>query len=580
MSEPRNWIVGAALSCDIVLDQETVSSRHCRISHSAEGFSVEDLGSSNGTFVNGRRVTHVTLLDEADAITLGRDVALSLPPVSDVGSECRVITIGAAPDNDHVIDDPVVSGYHARLLISHGRVRIEDLNSTNGTAVGHPGNQIQSAIVTSGASIFLGSVEVSMQALLDDSRTALQSEVPWLQADRRRVFAFAAALVFTAVAALGFAATRNGNSDKIVGDATSSRPTASKLDTIPSIQEVAATDAAPTAAGRTAAKLDETLVAHSTPIIATATDTPANRVSTQKHASASSDQVSLIPGDPLVKSAVHAPEAKHSDSRGVTTSQAIYQVVAQLKPSKKVRVGIAWAATETALVTSGAAIITLRDLEHRVGEALQVSVIGLTEPHAEFAVSQIELHPVMQPLEKFLAWKAAIKAVPEKASNALDLLDKLGADEEEIISDLQAAEPRCPFFDLAVIQVDGVLPSTLSSATNLHPAIDTALFTVFNGGDPDKPMRPPVATACRVQSIVHLGETDDGIVRFQLKLERETDRQNFIGSPVLNSVGEVVGVVGLEPAEETDPSAASGPLNSVPVSHLRGLLPDLIAAGE
>lgn len=45
------------------------------------------------------------------------------------------VSIGRKPDNDIVIDMPVVSGSHARLLHEGDRIVLEDLNSTNGTFV-------------------------------------------------------------------------------------------------------------------------------------------------------------------------------------------------------------------------------------------------------------------------------------------------------------------------------------------------------------------------------------------------------------------------------------------------------------
>jgi pSer/pThr/pTyr-binding forkhead associated (FHA) protein len=54
-------------------------------------------------------------------------------------SECtvgaRAITIGRLPDNPIVIDNPAVSGRHARVFIDASGVVIEDLESTNGTFV-------------------------------------------------------------------------------------------------------------------------------------------------------------------------------------------------------------------------------------------------------------------------------------------------------------------------------------------------------------------------------------------------------------------------------------------------------------
>jgi len=47
----------------------------------------------------------------------------------------NVITIGRAPDNMIVIDDPSVSGRHARLRLAGEVYRLKDLESTNGTRI-------------------------------------------------------------------------------------------------------------------------------------------------------------------------------------------------------------------------------------------------------------------------------------------------------------------------------------------------------------------------------------------------------------------------------------------------------------
>ena len=63
-------IVGRHRSCDVVITDDTVSGRHCQITETPDGHVIEDLGSSNGTFVNGKRV-ETTSLKSGDRITLG-----------------------------------------------------------------------------------------------------------------------------------------------------------------------------------------------------------------------------------------------------------------------------------------------------------------------------------------------------------------------------------------------------------------------------------------------------------------------------------------------------------------------------
>lgn len=62
--------LGRARSNSIVLDDMLVSRHHARISADDQGLIIEDLGSRNGTFVNGRRV-QTTRLHEGDRIGIG-----------------------------------------------------------------------------------------------------------------------------------------------------------------------------------------------------------------------------------------------------------------------------------------------------------------------------------------------------------------------------------------------------------------------------------------------------------------------------------------------------------------------------
>ncbi len=68
--------IGRSAGNDLVLADPEVSRRHTRILRRADGFAVEDAGSTNGTFVNGQRISHLTLLQDGDTIDLGDTVRL------------------------------------------------------------------------------------------------------------------------------------------------------------------------------------------------------------------------------------------------------------------------------------------------------------------------------------------------------------------------------------------------------------------------------------------------------------------------------------------------------------------------
>lgn len=64
-------VLGRGTESDIVVDDTGVSRRHLELKRTPHGVVVTDLGSTNGTFVEGNRITAATLVD-GNTITLGR----------------------------------------------------------------------------------------------------------------------------------------------------------------------------------------------------------------------------------------------------------------------------------------------------------------------------------------------------------------------------------------------------------------------------------------------------------------------------------------------------------------------------
>lgn len=65
--------LGRATSCDYVIHDATVSNRHAELARTADGWLIRDLGSLNGTRVNGWLVDEQRLRD-GDTITFGASV--------------------------------------------------------------------------------------------------------------------------------------------------------------------------------------------------------------------------------------------------------------------------------------------------------------------------------------------------------------------------------------------------------------------------------------------------------------------------------------------------------------------------
>ncbi len=197
-------ILGRDPSVDILINSPDVSRRHARLVRTEQGYQLEDLGSSNGTFVNGNQLAAPLMLKNGDEVRLGpgavfvyqQPAALSAPtrgapaeqpptrveipktegaarageapPASSLprlrlsvsGGEPRIhtlnqpeVTFGRVASNEIVIENPDISRRHARLVRIENRYQIEDLGSSNGTFVNgelisaprllHPGDQVR-----------------------------------------------------------------------------------------------------------------------------------------------------------------------------------------------------------------------------------------------------------------------------------------------------------------------------------------------------------------------------------------------------------------------------------------------------
>lgn len=64
-------VIGRSPGADIVVSDEFVSGRHARVYPSGDGAIVEDLGSTNGTLLNGARVVGPKKLSAGDTIDVG-----------------------------------------------------------------------------------------------------------------------------------------------------------------------------------------------------------------------------------------------------------------------------------------------------------------------------------------------------------------------------------------------------------------------------------------------------------------------------------------------------------------------------
>ncbi len=162
----RSWLIGRGADCQVIVG--TVSVHHCRLTRDvAGGVVVEDLGSPDGTFVNGVRLTAPGRVTPGDAVTLRPNTLLPWPDEA-MPPGWKILTIGREPDNAFTVNLGTVSGYHARLVWNGGtgEAILEDLGSSNGTALRSLERKITRATLAATDTVFLGTHPVPAAVLL------------------------------------------------------------------------------------------------------------------------------------------------------------------------------------------------------------------------------------------------------------------------------------------------------------------------------------------------------------------------------------------------------------------------------
>ena len=103
--DPGEYIVGRQSSCDVCAPDAGVSRQHSRIWNEAGEWFVEDLGSQNGTFVNGHRVTQHKLVDE-DVIWLSSH-RIQVNLIRSTGEWYESVTVTAAAPPLYLADETI-----------------------------------------------------------------------------------------------------------------------------------------------------------------------------------------------------------------------------------------------------------------------------------------------------------------------------------------------------------------------------------------------------------------------------------------------------------------------------------------
>lgn len=74
--EGDQLVIGRDSSSGIAINDAEVSRKHARLNFQGGKYVIEDLGSTNGTFVNGQRLTSSVVLKSGDVVSLGEQIVL------------------------------------------------------------------------------------------------------------------------------------------------------------------------------------------------------------------------------------------------------------------------------------------------------------------------------------------------------------------------------------------------------------------------------------------------------------------------------------------------------------------------
>jgi pSer/pThr/pTyr-binding forkhead associated (FHA) protein len=177
------FLVGRSHSADIILPSDNVSRRHARLYTIDGRCYIEDLGSANGVFLNGRRIHEVMEIEGTAQIRVGDyylHVRSDEAPQPEDKVHCRirgldhgvadqvfpikrtVNLVGRGKDCTVTIIDPSVSRIHAKLTVERsGAITLEDLKSSNGTFVND--EKIEVATLNHRDRLRIGNVELMVE---------------------------------------------------------------------------------------------------------------------------------------------------------------------------------------------------------------------------------------------------------------------------------------------------------------------------------------------------------------------------------------------------------------------------------
>lgn len=526
-SKPSRWVIGSRPDCDIIVDQPTVSGRHCQIQFEDGQWQVKDLDSTNGTWVDGVRIEAVRDIDRGTPIRLGQTVYLDWQQVPSTEPE---ITIGRSKENDVTLEHASVSGRHARLRCTPDGLVLEDLGSTNGTFVGTPhwNDRIEKQPVSLSDRVRFGDEEASVDKLVRQVAADRADVAIWLAKNPQTApptwvpgkrILIAAALVLFAV--VGFGVIQNYTGSKTEDPTPQS--IAKTTDTIPTEQPQPADQQ------------------------------PEVKPQTQPNVASAEQKSEPVPPPPKDSESQTAAKMIGSDD-------GIYSVVVRtLSDGLGFQVGTAWALDDQWMVTSAEVVHAAEQSEENA--ELEVYWGG----GDTLAIERVVVHPEYEAAEKaadaaFNAYKALLEKQSEQATAQPEA--EFESQVAALNKTFRESVSMMAYFDLALLKVKlpkneqirhplqlGKTPINRIKGRDLkmlghpHEMLDDVEF------DPDNielsQVNGEILTSTQWNAD---GESSDGPGVYLVHVEcpaseiSQLRSYNWMGSPVMDKQGNVVGV--------------------------------------
>jgi diguanylate cyclase (GGDEF)-like protein len=111
--DAEETVLGRGHGCRVRIEDSALSRRHCRLLRRDDGFVIEDMGSTNGTFVDGEPVREPRRLEDGVRIQMGRDTVLKFSVQDELEMRATQRLYESA------MHDPLTGVYNRRYLDEH-----------------------------------------------------------------------------------------------------------------------------------------------------------------------------------------------------------------------------------------------------------------------------------------------------------------------------------------------------------------------------------------------------------------------------------------------------------------------------